>query len=71
VVARERDVFDAPHHRGEEGVLDVGDQHGPERGALPAQGPGRAERLVAQGLGGPTDAVGAVGRHVRRAVQHA
>ena len=64
------DVLDAPQHRGEEGVLDVGDDRRPQRGALPAQGPGRPGRLVAERLGRLAHPLGALGRHGGGAVEH-
>ncbi len=64
------DVLDAADHRGEERVLDVGDDRRPQRGALAAQRPGRPRRLVAQRLGRLAHPLGPLGRHRRRAVEH-
>jgi hypothetical protein len=70
VVLAQRDVLDAADHRGEERVLDVGDDRRPQRGALPSERPGRARRLVAERLGRLAHPVGPLRRHGRRPVQH-
>src|SRR5690606_10489890 len=64
------DVLDASNHRGEERVLDVRDDRGPDPGVLAAQRAGRAERHVAEVHRGLVDLGGERLADAARAVQH-